>query len=156
MGSKISKRSADYFVISHGLERECQCCHNTEWMGEKIMLEIHHIDGDKTNNDDSNIMILCPNCHSLTDNYKAKNRKKELKQEYFCTKCGKKLYGFSKTGLCGRCVRDAEMEQSVCNNSEQLEKDMKELKSYSKVAKKYGVSDKTIAKWCKKFGIKKS
>ena len=76
MGSKISKRSADYFVISHGLERECQCCHNTEWMGEKIMLEIHHIDGDKTNNDDSNIMILCPNCHSLTDNYKAKNRKK--------------------------------------------------------------------------------
>lgn len=155
MSSKNKKRGAEYFIASHGLKRECQNCHNSEWMGEKIMLEIHHIDGDKTNNNDDNIMILCPNCHSLTDNYKSKNRKKELKQEYFCTRCGRKLFGYAKTGLCGKCVRDVESEASVCNNPEQLKSDMEELKMYSRVARKYGVSDKTIAKWCKKFGIKK-
>lgn len=35
-----------------------------------IPLEIHHKDGDYTNNDEDNLELLCPNCHSLTDTYK--------------------------------------------------------------------------------------
>ena len=156
MGTKNRKRTADYFIALHGMKRECQCCHNTHWIGNReIPLEIHHIDGDKSNNDESNIMILCPNCHYFTDNYKSKNRKLGLKKEYFCKKCGKKLYGFSKTGLCKKCLGEKEQENSVCNDYEKLKEDIKILKSYSKVAKKYGVCDKTIAKWCKRFGIEK-
>lgn len=34
-----------------------------------IPLQIHHIDGDCTNNSEDNIQVLCPNCHSLTENY---------------------------------------------------------------------------------------
>lgn len=37
-------------------------------------LEIHHIDGDYTNNKEENLIVLCPNCHSLTPNYKAMNK----------------------------------------------------------------------------------
>ncbi len=148
----MRKGTANYFIVSHNLKRECQCCHNTHWMGKEIPLEVHHIDGNHENNDDSNIMILCPNCHYFTDNYKAKNRKYKSK-EYFCTRCGKKLFGYAKTGLCIDCVREVERENSVCNNPEKLKEDISNLKSYGRVAKLYGVSDKIIAKWCRRFGI---
>jgi predicted HNH restriction endonuclease len=42
------------------------------WTGY-IPLEVHHIDGDYTNNEESNLDLLCPNCHSLTDTYKNAN-----------------------------------------------------------------------------------
>lgn len=48
------------------------CC--WDWSKNKdVVLEIHHIDGNSDNNVLSNVMLLCPNCHSLTDTYKARN-----------------------------------------------------------------------------------
>ena len=32
-------------------------------------VQIHHIDGNHENRDDSNLIVLCPNCHSLTSNF---------------------------------------------------------------------------------------
>ena len=52
---------------------KCECCGLTEWLGEPINLEIHHIDGNHNNNELENIQLLCPNCHSYTDNYCGKN-----------------------------------------------------------------------------------
>lgn len=40
----------------------------------KVPLEINHIDGNWKNNLPSNLEVLCPNCHSLTPNYKALNK----------------------------------------------------------------------------------
>ena len=56
-------------------EKRCECCGLNEWQGREIPLELHHIDGDKTNNSVENLQILCPNCHALTDNYRGKNIK---------------------------------------------------------------------------------
>lgn len=53
--------------------RKCEYCGNTEWMGKKIPLELHHEDGDNTNNSLENLKIACPNCHALTNTYKSKN-----------------------------------------------------------------------------------
>lgn len=39
-----------------------------------IPLEVEHIDGDATNNDESNLTLLCPNCHSLTKTYRGANK----------------------------------------------------------------------------------
>lgn len=39
-----------------------------------VPLEVHHKDGDYTNNDESNLELLCPNCHALTSNYKNANK----------------------------------------------------------------------------------
>lgn len=39
----------------------------------KYPLEIDHIDGNFRNNNESNLRVLCPNCHSLTKNYKGAN-----------------------------------------------------------------------------------
>ena len=38
-----------------------------------IPLEIDHIDGNFKNNTESNLILLCPNCHSLTSTYKGAN-----------------------------------------------------------------------------------
>lgn len=36
-------------------------------------LEIEHIDGNYKNNNENNLILLCPNCHSLTSTYKGAN-----------------------------------------------------------------------------------
>jgi len=40
----------------------------------KIPLEINHIDGDASNSKEENLELLCPNCHSLTPNFRALNK----------------------------------------------------------------------------------
>lgn len=50
--------------------RACECCGLTEWMKRPIALEIHHIDGDRLNNNLDNLQLLCLNCHALTPNWK--------------------------------------------------------------------------------------
>jgi hypothetical protein len=56
-------------------EWKCECCGLSEWNGKELTLEIHHIDGNPNNNVINNLQILCPNCHSQTDNWRSKNIK---------------------------------------------------------------------------------
>ena len=47
-----------------------------------LPLEVEHIDGDATNNKEENLILLCPNCHSLTKTYRGANKgngKREIK-----------------------------------------------------------------------------
>ena len=37
--------------------------------------ELHHKDGDCRNHKRENLELICPNCHSLTETYRAKNKK---------------------------------------------------------------------------------
>ena len=52
---------------------KCSCCGIIEWNNKSIVLEIDHIDGNSENNQPENIRFICPNCHSQTDTYKARN-----------------------------------------------------------------------------------
>lgn len=68
--------------------RKCEQCGLERWLDQNIPLEIHHIDGDKLNNEMDNLQILCPNCHALTANWRGKNiksneRKKIISEEDF-------------------------------------------------------------------------
>ena len=60
------------FVRDYLFEKHNNCCECCGW-GKKnefsntVPLEIHHIDGDCTNNRIDNLQLLCPNCHSLTN-----------------------------------------------------------------------------------------
>jgi len=47
----------------------CNKCDGYEWMGQLLVLHIHHKDGNKKNDNRINLEALCPNCHSQTPNY---------------------------------------------------------------------------------------
>ena len=54
-------------------------CSKCDWgetnpFSKSIPLEIEHIDGNYTNNIPENLIVLCPNCHSLTKTYKGANK----------------------------------------------------------------------------------
>jgi hypothetical protein len=52
----------------------CSVCGINDYNGLPIVLECDHIDGNHTNNNIKNLRLICPNCHSQTLTYKAKNK----------------------------------------------------------------------------------
>lgn len=66
-------------LIKEGVKEEkCEVCGNTEWMGEPIPLDLHHINGNHFDNRLENLIIVCPNCHRLTDTHGNKNASIDL------------------------------------------------------------------------------
>jgi hypothetical protein len=54
----------------------CNKCGISEWQEFKISLELEHKDGNNQNNDRDNLEGLCPNCHSITDTWRGRNKPK--------------------------------------------------------------------------------
>jgi hypothetical protein len=54
-------------LINHR-SHKCEKCKLEMWLEKPIPLEIHHIDGNATNNTLDNLQLLCLNCHYQTDN----------------------------------------------------------------------------------------
>lgn len=62
-------------LVKEGLkEYKCECCGITGWNNKPIALQLHHINGIHNDNRLSNLQLLCPNCHSQTDNFASKGR----------------------------------------------------------------------------------
>lgn len=47
----------------------CEQCGIVKWNNKDITFELHHKDGNYKNNNLDNLILLCPNCHSQTDNF---------------------------------------------------------------------------------------
>ncbi len=68
--SSVKKR-----LLSKGLiEYQCNSCGIAEWMDKPISLELNHINGINNDNSIPNLELLCPNCHSQTDNFRGRNQ----------------------------------------------------------------------------------
>jgi len=52
----------------------CEDCGlGDEYNGKPIVHQLHHINGNPKDHRITNLQILCPNCHSQTDNWSGKN-----------------------------------------------------------------------------------
>ena len=54
----------------------CEICGISDWNDKPLECELDHIDGNSSNHKLENLRILCPNCHSQTTTFRAKNIKK--------------------------------------------------------------------------------
>ena len=62
--------------IFESRDNKCECCGKSyinPFTGLSV-LQIHHIDGDCTNNKDENLQLLCPTCHAMTENFGSRNK----------------------------------------------------------------------------------
>lgn len=163
-------------LLKDGLkEYKCERCKRSEWEGAKIPLELHHINGDHWDNRLENLQILCPNCHALTDNYSGKKNKTEStkkdpekivltygiykedknksqnchKKEKKCPNCGKLID--NRSMYCPECAPI--YRRKVVRPSRDLLKSEVRIKSFVELEKKYGVSDRTISRWCEFYKL---
>lgn len=84
----ISKYIRKYLFRKY--EDKCQICgwDKKNIFTKKVPLQIHHIDGNCLNNKENNLQLLCPNCHSLTENFGSRNKNATLgRTEHFKKGC---------------------------------------------------------------------
>ena len=52
----------------------CNRCGLSHWLDVPITLELEHKDGNTGNNTRDNLEALCPNCHSVTETWRGRNK----------------------------------------------------------------------------------
>lgn len=96
----------------------------------------------------TNLIVLCPNCHSQTDNWGSKKEKK------YCPDCGKEID--RKSSHCRSCAakhRAANDEKKSKRPSKEILLEEIKVNSFVELGKKYGVTESAIRKWCKKYNL---
>lgn len=149
---KISSFRLKLKLFKAGIfEKKCSSCKLTEWQGQPIPLDLDHIDGNPNNNNLSNLRILCPTCHSYTDNYCSKNAKNfKPKTIVKCIKCSKELLQKRKSGCCRKCSNknsgaDFKLKEINWIPDDDLVKLVKENSfNYTKVGKILGISRTSV------------
>ena len=137
-------------LISSGLkENKCELCGLDSWFGKRLVCQLHHINGDNTDNRIENLQILCPNCHSQTDNYCGQANAQE-KVKYYCQDCGREIKS-KNSKYCLSCA--AKRKKKVDVTKEELVRVLKETGNRLQASKVFGVSESTIRKWCKRFDL---
>lgn len=124
--------------------------------------QVHHINGNKSDNSEANLMVLRSNAdHKLIHS--------KIPYEIFTTSDGSSVV-IPKQYTCKHCGRlfvPNRADSVFCSEKCYLEEKASKLPDpvtlakqvwempTTKVAALYHVSDKAVAKWCTKFGIEK-
>lgn len=144
-----NNRSLKNRLLKAGYKKyECEECGISKWLGKEIVLQLHHKDGNNKNNSLENLKLLCPNCHSLTENFCGNKNKNIIK--YFCPDCGKEIKKNSK--YCSMCSAKYSRKVERPTKDELLVL-LHKVCNFSKIGKLYGVTDNTIRKWCQRYNL---
>lgn len=147
-------------IVELGIrEYRCERCGISEWNGLPIRLELHHKDGNHKNAKLENVEMLCPNCHSQTDNFRYKGRSTKKKQ--ICIDCGKEISKRAKR--CKECAilnkkkNGTTGRKSTCPTTKEnlISELLQNNGNFTAVGKVFYVSDNAIRRWCEKFGMSK-
>lgn len=69
-GRPVSRGYVKRQLLRLGLKHDaCERCGVKAWRGRRIVLALHHVNGDGGDNRLVNLQLLCPNCHSQTENF---------------------------------------------------------------------------------------
>jgi HNH endonuclease len=71
---EVSDRDTIRKVLAEVRGYHCEICSISEWQGKPITLQVDHIDGDSGNDTPLNVRLICPNCHSQTTTFGARNK----------------------------------------------------------------------------------
>jgi Zn finger protein HypA/HybF involved in hydrogenase expression len=138
--NSISRKHIKNTIISKNLiEYKCQICNISTWMNQKLSLHLDHINGVNNDNRLENLRFLCPNCHSLTETYCAKN-KKNIKEKNHCLDC--KHIIKSKSKYCKKCVKRYKINWP--NDGDLL--NMVKMYGHKKTGEQLSVSDNAVRK----------
>jgi hypothetical protein len=72
----ISSYIKRYLLEKYG--ERCSVCdwHEMNLVTKRVPLEIDHLNGNSEDNDERNLRLVCPNCHSLSSNFRNLNKGK--------------------------------------------------------------------------------
>ena len=80
-GSIVKSHRLKLALLRDGLKTpRCEGCRGEEWLGKPMPLELHHVNGNCFDNRIENLQLLCPNCHSLTDNHAGRGAHRVMKK----------------------------------------------------------------------------
>lgn len=73
-------KQLSHHIIKYMLNKTECACEECGWnkhhpIDNRPLVEIDHIDGDASNCKEENLRVLCPNCHSMTPTFRARNKK---------------------------------------------------------------------------------
>jgi hypothetical protein len=118
--------------------------------------EVHHLDGNKTNNSPDNILVLSGPMHAKLHTWLNKNT--IIPKESYLERMNK---GCIRCHVCEKPINPNEKYCSpVCQNigrrtverpSDEVLKEEIKTTSYTQLGLKYGVSGNTVSKWSKKI-----
>lgn len=139
-------------LIKEGIKKyKCENpeCGLSEWHGKPISLQLHHINGNHHDNRLENLQLLCPNCHSQTENYAGRNS----------GKMNNKAITKNKHKTEKRMTKSdwSDFREKIWLKNHPSKKTLIELfeeeQSFVGIAKKYNVSDNAVRKWFKKYNL---
>jgi len=126
-----------------------ECGQPPEWNGKPLALQLEHINGVSNDNRLENLAILCPNCHSQTDTFAGKNKKKAKTSYGNCHVCEEPLpnKGTKAHKKCMTYSKAPKLEKRIITwpPLEILER-MLYQSNYVQVGKYLGVSDNAVRK----------
>lgn len=171
-------------LIDYGiLENKCQYCGiGTRHNDKPLVLQLDHINGDRTDNRLENLRMLCPNCHSLTDTYsrsgigkgtfgdavkigKISGRVKPIKskvtssrnsggitKKYPCTENGCTNQTTKVNGRCLSCYKK-DHSKNIPSKQDLIQCLFDNKFNFTKTGCHFNVTDNSVRKWCKKYDL---
>lgn len=150
-------------LLNEGLlEARCYgegCAVLETWLGTLLVLQLDHINGDRTDDRIENLRLLCPNCHSQTITWAGRKVSNLMGPFRKCTDCGCRISKMSN-----RCIQCSQLYISTHPNAnsstqrrfeitkEKLEQLLSQC-SWREIGQTFNVSYMAVKKRAKRLGI---